>query len=145
MLVQSDISQVQKADRILVVATQFMLALQEKLEEITVISVNPGFCHSELGRNVTGQVKEDLDKRKADLAFTTEEGSRQLVYSALARRDRESELRGSYVSANRVDEPSDFILSEEGKQLQKKVWEEVLEILSNADETAKETIAKYLS
>jgi retinol dehydrogenase 12 len=56
------------------------------------------------------------------LAHTTEEGSRQLVWAAVGGAGSEDSLRGAYVSSSRVEEPSDILLDEKGRQLQNKVW-----------------------
>lgn len=55
------------------------------------------------------------------LALTAEEGSRQLVYGALAE-DVVGDMRGAYVSAVSVVEPSDFVISEEGGKVQDRLW-----------------------
>jgi len=47
------------------------------------------------------------------LAYTSEEGSRQLVYAAVGGRDDEAKLRGSYISLSIIRERGDFVLSEE--------------------------------
>ncbi len=58
-------------------------------------------------------------------ALSTEEGSRQLVYAAVGGSgspEEEERHKGGYVSFNRVQEPSDFVVSEEGVKLQEKFW-----------------------
>ncbi|KIL71076.1 hypothetical protein M378DRAFT_6914 [Amanita muscaria Koide BX008] len=99
---------------------------------IIVNTVNPGYCISEIRRELkgfTGFVLQGMDKL---LAFTTEEGSRKLVWAALGGADQEN-LRGAYINAFQVAEPSDFVLSEQGKNLQNKIWNETLRILSDVD------------
>jgi hypothetical protein len=54
------------------------------------------------------------------LAHTAEEGSRQLVWAAVG--GNEDELRGAYISASQVQEASDVVLGEEGRNLQNKIW-----------------------
>ena len=56
------------------------------------------------------------------LAWTSEQGSRQLVYSAIGERDNEDHMKGAFVSKAKVVEPSDFVLSEEGQKMQDNVW-----------------------
>ncbi|KAF8428480.1 hypothetical protein L210DRAFT_3370282, partial [Boletus edulis BED1] len=46
-----------------------------------------------------------------------EQGSRQLVYAAIGERDSEDHMKSAYVSNAGVAEPSDFVISEEGKRL----------------------------
>lgn len=56
------------------------------------------------------------------LARTAEQGSRQLVWAALAESDKHSDLRGAYVSLASVQEPSDYVISEEGQKAQNLLW-----------------------
>lgn len=56
------------------------------------------------------------------LARTTEEGSRQLIWAAIGHEDKKDELHGAYISFAEVSEPSDFVLSEQGKFAQDKLW-----------------------
>ena len=56
------------------------------------------------------------------LARTSEEGSRQVVWAAVGEADTPDTLRGAYISLARVSEPSDYVLSEEGKKAQDKLW-----------------------
>ncbi|KAL0571588.1 hypothetical protein V5O48_010367 [Marasmius crinis-equi] len=123
----------------------FTRALQTHLQNITCCSLNPGFCYSELNRNAKGETAERISKLREKIAFTSEEGSRQLLYSAIGQRDREAEMRGAYISFSRVSECSDFILSEEGQKLQTQVWKEILEVLAKVDERTKGIVGRYLS
>lgn len=63
-----------------------------------------------------------MKKMREELAFTTEEGSRQLVYAAVGSLDNEEKLRGKYINLSEVVEESDFVISEDGKIVQDKVW-----------------------
>ncbi|KAK7056347.1 hypothetical protein VNI00_002901 [Paramarasmius palmivorus] len=83
---------------------------------IVVSTPNPGFCHSELRRDISGvQAAFNCLMEKA-LALTVEEGSRQLVYAALAQDDK---MPGGYTSFNEVAEPSDDALN---LQLETRFW-----------------------
>lgn len=55
------------------------------------------------------------------LALTAEEGSRQLIYGALAE-DKDGQMRGAYITAANVAEPSDFVISEVGEKVQERLW-----------------------
>ncbi|KAF9260800.1 NAD(P)-binding protein, partial [Marasmius fiardii PR-910] len=117
---------------------------------ITCVNVNPGFCQSELMREVTNgnapqEMVERIRKAREQLAFSSEEGSRQLLYAAIGQRDKEEELRGGLVAFNKVTECSDWILSVDGQRFEKKLWGELLEVIGKADETAKEIIKQDLS
>ena len=54
--------------------------------------------------------------RKILLARTTEQGSRQLIWACIGVTDNVDQLRGAYISSMQVREPSDSVLSEEGKR-----------------------------
>ena len=89
---------------------------------ITVNSVNPGLCFSNLGYGAPPEEAEKLQKLREELAFTTEQGSRQLVYAAVGSLNDEEKLRGKYIHMSEVVEESDFVISEDGKIVQDKVW-----------------------
>ena len=65
-----------------------------------------------------------------EIAFTAEEGSRQVMYGALGGReadntkqeDVEKKMRGGYVIMSELAEVSDFVLSEDGKKLEDRIW-----------------------
>ncbi|KIY71240.1 short-chain dehydrogenase [Cylindrobasidium torrendii FP15055 ss-10] len=115
----------------------FTRALAEHLPTtITPVAVNPGLCSSELTRDLTKGsriVAFILGMMHKLLAFTAEEGSRQLVYGAIGQTDDEKGLRGQFVQRSKVFEPSDFVLSPNGKRLESKYWEELIEVLSKID------------
>ncbi|KAK0443704.1 uncharacterized protein EV420DRAFT_1023754 [Desarmillaria tabescens] len=116
---------------------------------ITVNSLNPGFCFSNLLANsgvpLDSEEGKAMLKMRDELAFTTEEGSRQLVYGAVGSLDDEAKLRGKYIHMSEVAEESDFVISEDGKIVQNKVWEEMLEILGKIDPKVSEVANAYLT
>ena len=88
---------------------------------ITAVSVNPGYCVSSLRRNMP-LILRLLDRLTEMLiARTTEEGSRQLIWASVSGKDR-SDLNGSFVMDSTVYEPSDFAISEKGKEAQERIW-----------------------
>ena len=56
------------------------------------------------------------------LARSTEQGSRQLIWACIGGKDNIDQLRGAYISSMQVWESSDFVVSEEGKRAQNKLW-----------------------
>lgn len=54
--------------------------------------------------------------------YTTEEGSRQLVYGAVGNWGEDDKMRGQYVSLGDISEVSDYVLSDQGKMLQERLW-----------------------
>jgi len=101
----------------------FVRALSSRLPAsaptVVTNAVTPGFCYSELRRKMTGFVAIVVHLMELMLAFTTEEGSRQLVYGALA---EDKDINGGFVLGAKVVESSDFVISKEGKKVQDKVW-----------------------
>ncbi|KAF9269318.1 short-chain dehydrogenase [Marasmius fiardii PR-910] len=126
----------------------FMRALQSRLPiskpTITCCSINPGFCYSELRREITGETAEFYRKMEEEIGLTSEEGSRVILYGAIGERDKEEELRAVYLSFCRVSECSDFVLSAEGQRLEKKLWNEIVDVVGKVDGKAKDIITEYL-
>lgn len=87
-----------------------------------VITVNPGYCKSQLGRNLSLPLRILDGIFEALVARTTEEGSRQLLWAAIGGAGREFELRGAYVSKANIQEVSDYALSDEGAVVQTRLW-----------------------
>ncbi|KAF1830844.1 NAD(P)-binding protein [Decorospora gaudefroyi] len=92
--------------------------------DVTVNTVNPGLCYSELSRE-SGWGMWILLKL---LARQTEAGSRNLVWAA----GMGEESHGTYVSDCKVEAPSAWVRSEEGKRAGGRVWREVVEKLERA-------------
>lgn len=80
--------------------------------------VNPGLCHSELGRELMNPVFAVLMKL---LARTTEVGSRTLVTAGLSGKD----AHGKYMTNGFVAPPAPLVTSPEGEAAQKQVWKEL--------------------
>ena len=95
----------------------FARGLSERLHDkpIVVNAVNPGFCHSELTRNRAGIGAWFTWFMKILLARSTEQGSRQLIWACIGGKENIDQLRGAYISSMRVKEPSDFVVTEDGK------------------------------
>ncbi|KKY17790.1 putative short-chain dehydrogenase reductase [Phaeomoniella chlamydospora] len=92
---------------------------------VVINCVNPGLCHSQIfddGDTVSFKIARFF------LARTTEKGSRALVNAAGEIGD---ESRGQYLSDCQVSKPSPLVLSEEGKETQKRVWLELSSILEH--------------
>lgn len=104
-------------------------ALAPKLQGTGIIlnNLNPGLCHSELGRD-SGWV---LWMLKLVLARSTEMGSRTLVAGAAAG----EESHGTYMTDGHVaqDALSDFVRSPEGDKAKEQVWSELKMILERIE------------
>ncbi|KAK0434634.1 hypothetical protein EV421DRAFT_1330211 [Armillaria borealis] len=126
----------------------FTRSLQSRLpESIIVNSINPGFCESELRRSITGSwymAFAEWTMVKL-LGYSTEEGSRQLVWAAVGGGEHEKRLRGGYVSFSDIVEVSDYAISETGLEAQEKIWAELVGILSKVDEKIPIVVESCLS
>lgn len=96
---------------------------------VTLNTLTPGFCHSELTRNAVFPLSLVIWIGKTLLARTTEVGSRTLVAAAAA----EDDTHGQYMVDCKSIEPSKFVRSEDGQKAQKKVYAELLEILEGIE------------
>ena len=112
-------------ERFLVLNVFFVRELTKRLpanSPVIVTAVNPGYCKSQLGRNLSPILYILSKIGEAFLARTTEEGSRQVVWAAVGGAGREFELRGGYVSMADLHEVSDYALSDEGVAVQARLW-----------------------
>ncbi|KAF9892603.1 hypothetical protein FE257_001005 [Aspergillus nanangensis] len=106
-----------------------ILALREMVRQlrddaVVINMINPGFCHSQLTREVSGI---GIKAFKMALARSTEEGSRTLVAGAAAG----PESHGQYMDCGVADSAgfSSFVRSDDGKKVQEHIWRELSEIL----------------
>ncbi|KAL2162674.1 hypothetical protein VTH06DRAFT_6510 [Thermothelomyces fergusii] len=96
---------------------------------IVVNAANPGLCKSGLFRNVFLVARLFLAVATFAIGRTSEQGSRALLAAAAGGR----ETHGKYVDCGRVDDPSPFVLSKEGRAVQQRVWDELMEILDGIE------------
>ena len=88
---------------------------------VSVSAVNPGLCNSRINRSVESNIVVKVIVRVLMLlARTSEMGSRTLVNPAVEPGERAR--HGRYVSSCEVTEESDYVLSEEGKEISRRVW-----------------------
>ncbi|KAF7299129.1 hypothetical protein MIND_00861400 [Mycena indigotica] len=100
---------------------------------IVVNAVNPGYCYSNIRTTFSGfQALIDSLMERA-IALPTEIGSRQLVWAALGMENKPLGLKGEYISLEKVEEVSDYILSPEGATVQERIWTELVQILTKAE------------
>jgi len=97
--------------------------------KVILNTLTPGFCHSELMRhavfplNFLGWVGKSLIGR------STEMGSRTLVAAASAG----EESHGKYMTDCLVREPSMWVRSKKGKEVQTRVYKELLMVLEEIE------------
>ncbi|KAJ5754142.1 uncharacterized protein N7511_008295 [Penicillium nucicola] len=101
------------------------LAGRVRGSEVTINMINPGLCHSQLGRDAGMR----LMLMKMVLARSTEVGSRTLVAGAAAG----LESHGAYMSDGYVENTalSPFVRSDEGRQARERLWGELSAILES--------------
>ncbi|KAG2341101.1 NAD(P)-binding protein [Suillus weaverae] len=112
---------------------------------LVITAVDPGLCHSSLQREL-----EKYCLLRIVLAFvkwllcarTSEMGSRNLVYAALA--TNAQDLHGKYMSSCEVVEECDYLLSAEGKVFSERLWWETIEMLSKVDDRVSQIVSTYL-
>ncbi|KAJ7465913.1 hypothetical protein FB451DRAFT_1041224 [Mycena latifolia] len=112
---------------------------------IIVNAVTPGFTVSELRRDISGIIAVLLKLLEWMAAFTTEEGSRRLVWAAVGLPDAADTLRGEYINCCVVEEASDFVVGAEGQKVQQALWDETIAILGKLDPRIDTTVLRYLS
>ncbi|KAJ7793731.1 hypothetical protein B0H14DRAFT_3889122 [Mycena olivaceomarginata] len=101
----------------------FVRELNERLGAAPLIvnTVNPGMCISELRRDFPFALSWFIWLIERILAFTTEEGSRQLVFGAVGTQPSADALRGAYINQSKVQEPSDAVLGPAGLKDQNRI------------------------
>ncbi|KAJ3130113.1 hypothetical protein HK098_006172 [Nowakowskiella sp. JEL0407] len=87
---------------------------------ITINTVNPGMCHSELNREF-GDQWQIYWTFKNLLARSMEMGSRTYFNAA----SQGPETHGKYLSNCKIIEVSDFARSKTGKRMQERIWKEL--------------------
>jgi NAD(P)-dependent dehydrogenase (short-subunit alcohol dehydrogenase family) len=97
--------------------------------QVVLNIVTPGFCKSQITRNVPAPGKYGVALMLFLIGRTTEMGSRTLVSAATAGK----ETHGKYLDSCRIGEPSPFVRSEEGAAVQVKVYAELMGILEGIE------------
>ncbi|KAH7913275.1 short-chain dehydrogenase [Hygrophoropsis aurantiaca] len=112
---------------------------------VSVSAINPGFCHSNLAKEIEASPLIGYPFRafKGIFARSTEMGSRTLVHPAVAPNERTR--HGRYLSSYEVTEESDYVLSDEGIEISKRLWAETLEVLGKVDGRVTQIVSQYLS
>lgn len=93
--------------------------------KVIVNILNPGFVDTAIMRHSSFLFSVYVSTMKKLLSRTTEEGGRTLVHGA----EGGDGTHGQYLDDCKVGRYSDFVLSEEGMQTQKRLWSELSEKL----------------
>ncbi|TLD14793.1 short-chain dehydrogenase/reductase-like protein [Venturia nashicola] len=90
---------------------------------VVINTVTPGFCHSELARESPGFLISIM--QWIFWARTSETGARTFVLASQAGK----ESHGQFLMDAKIRQPGGWVLSEEGKVCEHRVWEEVTNVL----------------
>ncbi|GJE92164.1 short chain dehydrogenase [Phanerochaete sordida] len=128
----------------------FARALAARLSSAVVpTAVNPGFCYTTLRKHLGLPTRALMAAIDVTVGRTAEQGARQLLHAALGPDGEDGEhvefFRGAYVSANAVREPSDFVLSKAGREVQDAVWSETVDALGEVSLDVRRIVEEYLS
>ncbi|KAJ3229845.1 hypothetical protein HDU81_004965 [Chytriomyces hyalinus] len=96
-------------------------------DKVIINFLNPGLCHSNLTAPAKGFTSFMVETLKYWLGRTTEVGSRTLVHALTVGK----ESHGQYLSDCRVEATGVFVTSGEGVQVQRRLWDELTEILES--------------
>ncbi|KXN83083.1 Retinol dehydrogenase 14 [Leucoagaricus sp. SymC.cos] len=101
----------------------FVRGLNNRLKSKNIIinCVNPGLCHSELRRGVQGIRAGLLAIYEKIFARKTEDGGQLIAWACIGAEGEEDSLRGPYLNVGRVEEPTDFVLREDGNRRENKL------------------------
>ena len=94
-----------------------------------VTTVNPGFCYSDFVRGLPAYFRVVFVVWRYLVARTTEVGSRCLVAGASAGK----ESHGQYMADGENQELMGWVATDEGARVQKKVWEQTLDLLEKIE------------
>nr|GAT45030.1 predicted protein [Mycena chlorophos] len=125
----------------------FARALARRMPQSTptviVNTVNPGMCKTELNRDLPFPFGAIMSRAQGLIAFTAEEGSRQLVFAAVGEQKNPETLQGKFIMGGAPLEESDFVVSEEGSKVEGRLWKEVVQILSGVDDKVQGIVEEY--
>ncbi|KAK6996838.1 hypothetical protein R3P38DRAFT_3067999 [Favolaschia claudopus] len=110
---------------------------------LIAVAPAPGFCVSELRRDLTGAFKHVAKVMETLIALPTEVGARRLVAGAVG--GKEDELRGQFMNRAEVWKPHPDMETEEGRGVEERIWVETLELLGKVDSRVKAIAERYLS
>ncbi|KAL8787906.1 MAG: hypothetical protein Q9213_001933 [Squamulea squamosa] len=102
-----------------------LTSISSKGDNVIINCLDPGWCTSEGIREWSGLKFAIFKFFRYFLARTTEVGGRVLVASAEAGK----ESHGWYMDDGHKGRLSDFVLSDEGKETQERLWKELEEIM----------------
>ncbi len=103
--------------------------------QVVVNMVNPGFCYgSELHREANGAFGMILGVMKRMIGRSTPVGARTLAHAAVV---ASSETHGKYLSDERIVVFADYVHTQQGLAMRKRLWKEMMEEFQGAGDVEK--------
>ncbi|KAJ3570465.1 hypothetical protein NP233_g4385 [Leucocoprinus birnbaumii] len=124
----------------------FVRALTNHLKDRSIIvdAVCPGFCYSELRKEITSV---SMSIYEWIFARSAEEGSRNLIWAAIGAPEggNEDDMSGQYIVSASIQEPADSLLGQEGKRREDKLWNDLISILRDVDPRVTDITGRHLN
>jgi NAD(P)-dependent dehydrogenase (short-subunit alcohol dehydrogenase family) len=95
-------------------------------DQIVVNAPNPGFCRTSLMKESSGIMKYMVKAFSLSMGRSPEDGAKCVVDGAIVKGD---ESHGKYLSEAQIKDEAPMARGEEGAQLQKKMWDEIVSVL----------------
>jgi len=115
---------------IVLLARELAIRLSSSSNNSIILNIiTPGFCKSQISRNLPLAGRLSVGMFLALIGRTTEVGSRCLVAAAAAGVD----THGQYLDSCRVSGPSVFVLSEDGREEQPRIYAELMGVLDGIE------------
>ncbi|KAF7561189.1 hypothetical protein G7046_g2949 [Stylonectria norvegica] len=111
--------------KLLVMYVMHQISESTPTNEVVVLSVCPGLCKSDIARDGSFFLRKLDGVWKSLFARTAEEGSRTYVSGAALG----PEASGQFWTHDRLAKQGLLVTSEEGKELRRRIWGELIEVL----------------
>lgn len=96
-------------------------------DDVSICSLNPGLCYSDLLREITGNpILRSFVRFLRLFARTRQQGGGIIIHAAVS--PEMGHLHGEYLSECEIAEPLKLVRSPEGEALQGKLWGELVDI-----------------
>jgi retinol dehydrogenase-12 len=131
----NDEKQYAQADRYPVSKTIGLLwtkALASKVasSEVIINAPTPGFCKTGLMGNTSGIMGFVIKLTTILLGRSVEDGARCLVDAAVVSTEK---THGRYLSETNIKAESELIRSQEGQELQTRLWDEIMQVFARQE------------
>ncbi|TFK51507.1 NAD(P)-binding protein [Heliocybe sulcata] len=133
--------------------TRSLVARLGSTSPVIVSAISPVYCtfeqriHPRVRDLIEVPILVEQDGKLVPLPErTSEEGAYQLLWAALGppNPDEIDSIRGAYVYDNQIVSPGEFVLGEDGKESQERIWDETIDGLSGPAPQIKEIVNQYL-